>query len=254
MALPGPATLPATHLASLLLTANLGEPHKTLAPETRWLPPAELDSVRRETRDLATELGWHDRHGRLDREVAASLAVLCRPQVEFYGWIAHEGRTRGALAGRIGRDAVLAVRDPDETVRLRPIGHDRLPDRLVALTPDVPAGHGPPLVVSAAEVRATRPDGRTHTPAGVGIRRAPPDVRRAYQLATTPSTGHGELLVATSDVTGRRRTPRALRYTDTTVGRFAVLTETDGDRVRLEPATRADLVRHLAKMSDARRC
>ncbi len=248
MVLPAPAHLPAAQLAWLLADADLGEPHKTIAPEARWLPPAGHDAMRRQAQEVLTALGWRDRFGRLEREVAASLAVLCRPQVEYYGWIVHDGRTVGVLAGRIGREAVLAVHQPDATVWLSQVNSTRLAERLVAQTPDVPAGRGAPFTVSAAEVRATRRDGRQRTAAGVGVRRAAPEVRQARRLAGLPATGHGELSVARRDGWGRRRRAgQPLRYTDTSDGRFAVLFTGGPDRVRVEPAGRADLVRHLTR-------
>ncbi|MPZ80012.1 MAG: hypothetical protein GEV28_06270 [Actinophytocola sp.] len=249
MALPTPAKVPASLLAWLVADANLGELHKTLAPEARWRPPAGHDALRRQSHDQLTELGWRDRYGRLEREVAGSLAVLCRPRVEYYGWIAHGGHTIGVLAGQIGREAILAVCQPDSTVWLTSIHASRLAERLVAQTPDVPAGQGRPFTVSAAEVRSTRRDGRQRTPAGVGVRRAVPDVRQAQRLAALPATGYGELSVARRDELGRRhRARKPLRYTDTSDGRFTMLFAGGEDQVRVEPASRDDLVRHLNAM------
>lgn len=249
MVLPAPAKVPASLLAWLVADANLGELHKTLAPEARWLPPSGHDLLRRQGQELLTEQGWRDRGGKLEREVAGTLTVLCRPQVEYYGWIAHDGQTIGVLAGRIGREAVLAVHQPDSTVWVSSVNSTRLAERLVAQTPDVPAGRGGSFTVSAAEVRASGRDGRQRTPSGVGLRRAAPEVRRARQLAALPSTGHGELSVARRDGLGRRRrSPRPLRYTDTGEGRFTLSLLGDADQVRVEPAGRDDLVRQLTRM------
>ena len=251
MVLPAPARVPAEFLGWLVTDANLGELHKTLAPEVRWLPPTEHDALRRQGQETLTELGWRDRHGKLEREIAGSLTVLCRAQVEYYGWIAHDGQTIGVLAGRIGKEGVLAVHQPDSTVWLTSVNSTRLAERLVAQTPDVPAGRGGAFTVSSAEVRATRRDGRQRTPAGVGVRRAGPEVRHAQRLAALPTTGHGELSVARRDELGRRhRCPRPVRYTDTAEGRFALLFGRD-DQVRVEPAGRAELMRHLDRMGQA---
>jgi hypothetical protein len=248
MVLPKPVTVPAAQLARLLTDANLGEPHKVIAPEARWLPPAGHEALRRQSAELLTAHGWRDRTGRLDREVGAALAVLCRPQVEYYGWITHTGRTVGVLAGRIGREAVLAVHQDDSTIWICSIHPSRLGEELVQQTPPVPAGRGTPFTVSAAEVRSTTPDGRQRTTSGVGMRRAGPEVRQAQRLARLPSTGHGELSVARRDEWGRRqRASRPLRYTDTSEGRFAVLFTAGDDQVRLEPAGRPELFRHLAR-------
>lgn len=252
MTLPAPARVPASLLAWLVADADLGEPHKTLAPEAHWRAPAGHDALRRRTQELLTELGWRDRRGRLEREVAGSLAVLCRPRVEYYGWIAHDGRTIGVLAGKIAKEAILAVHQPDSTVWLTSIHASRLAERLVAQTPDVPAGRGRPFTVSAAEVRATRRDGRQRTPAGVGVRRATTEVRHARRLAALPATGHGQLSVARRDELGRRHRARnPLRYTDTSDGRFTLLFGGGEDQVRVEPAGRDDLVRHLTRMDQA---
>lgn len=247
MVLPAPAKVPAAFLAWLVADANLGELHKTLAPEARWLPPSGQDELRRRCQQLLTEQGWRDRHGKLEREVAGALTVLCRPRVEYYGWIAHAGQTIGVLAGRIGREAVLAVHQPDSTVWLTSVNSAKLAERLVAQTPDVPPGRGKSFTVSAADVRATRRDGRQRTSSGVVLRQAAPEVRLAQQLAALPSTGHGELSVARRDELGRRqRTPQPLRYTDTSDGRFIL--SVVSEQVRVEPAARDDLVRHLSRM------
>ncbi|MGB3439326.1 MAG: ESX secretion-associated protein EspG [Actinophytocola sp.] len=249
--LPAPAHVPAALLAWLVADANLGELHKTLAPEARWLPPSGHVAMRRQSQELLTALGWRDRRGNLEREVATALAVLCRPRVEYYGWITHDGRTVGVLAGRTGGESLLAVRQADSTVRLSRIGANRLAERLVAQTPDVPAGSGTPFTVSAAEVRSTRPDGRLRTPAGAGVRRAGPEARRVRRLAALPVGGFGELSVATRDEWGRRRrAAQPLRYTDTSEGRFVLLPGA-GDDVRVAPASRDDLVRHLTRMASS---
>lgn len=247
MALPAPVSVSTDLLAWLVADANLGELHKTLAPEARWLPPSDHDELRRRCQELLTELGWRDRHGRLEREVAGALTVLCRPRVEFYGWIAHDGQTIGVLAGRIGKEGVLAVHQPDTTVWLTSVNSTRLAERLVAQTPDVPPGRAKSFTVSAAEVRATRRDGRQVTPSGARVRQAAPEVRQARQLAALPSTGHGELSVARRDELGRRqRSPHPLRYSDTSGGRYIL--SFVSDQIRVEPAGRDDLVRHLYRM------
>jgi hypothetical protein len=250
--LPAPAEVPAALLAWLVADANLGELHKTLTPEAQWLPPAGHDALRRQGQEMLTELGWRDRHGKLEREVTGSLAVLCRPSVEYYGWIAHDGHTIGVLAGKLGKEAILAVHRPDATIALTSINSTRLAVRLVAQTPDVPAGRGKSFTVSAAEVRATRRDGRLRTPSGVGVRRAGPEVGLAQRLAGLPSTGHGELCVAKRDALSRRhRVPRPLRYTDTSEGRFMMRFLEGEDLVQVVPAGQDDLVRYLAQMEQA---
>jgi hypothetical protein len=246
------AVVPAPLLAWLVTDTRLGELHKTLAAEPRWLSTGEHDAMRREAGDVLTAMGWRDGTGRLEREVAGSLAVLCRPEVEFYGWITHGEHTVGVLAGRIGKESVLAVRHPDSTVRLSSINSGRLAERLVAQLPDVRPGRGRPFTASASEVRAARRDGRLPTPGGAGMRRASQEVRLAQRLAALPTTGHGELSVARRDEWGRRRrAPHSLRYTDTSDGRFALLFPDGHDQVGVQPADRTWLVRQLYLMEDA---
>jgi hypothetical protein len=131
-------------------------------------------------------------------------------------------------------------------------GANRLAERLVAQTPDVPAGAGTPFTVSATDVRSTRPDGRRRTSTGVGVRRAGPELRRARRLVALPVSGYGELSVAARDEWGRRqRAAQPLQYTDTSEGRFTLLPGAGDDQVRMAPAGREDLVRHLTAMAPA---
>ena len=103
-------------------------------------------------------LGLLDNRGRLDVEVAASLAVLCRAGAEFYGWINEGDKTKGVLAAAIGREAVLAIRDGDDG--------DGHPD-----PPGVPAdGAGRPAPGRAPGPRR----GRSTSCARTARRRRPP--------------------------------------------------------------------------------
>lgn len=254
MVLRAPARVPADLLAWLVIEHQLGELHKTLLPEARWYPRAEHDVLCGQGRELLFMQGWRDRRGNLEREVAASLTVLCRPVEEFYGWIHRDGNTVGVLTGRIGTEAVLAIRRPDATVWLSQINSTKLTARLVAQTPDVPASPITPFTVSPDEVRATNRSGRERTPAGVGVRRASVDVRRAQRLATVPVSGYGELSTARRDQWGHRhRAEQPLRYADSVDGRIVTSVSTvDGQtQLRVEPAGRETLVRLLTQTHHA---
>ncbi|MFL6143203.1 MAG: ESX secretion-associated protein EspG [Labedaea sp.] len=84
-------------LTRLLSAERIGGLHRVLSPAAVWRPPDEAEAVTEAARDEIARLGWHDRRQRLDAEVAAALAVLCRGQSEFYGWISHGESTIGVL-------------------------------------------------------------------------------------------------------------------------------------------------------------
>lgn len=216
-----------------------------LAPTPVWLPTdVDDEAARAATADLRG-LGLLDRRGRVDPEVTASLAVLSRPRVEFYGWF-HEGdRTIGVLAGAIGREAVLAVSD-DETVWLSKSHVDRLADAVVAQTPDVPAGRGEAVTVLRSEAVAAGA-----TADGFGRRTPSPQVRLTHRIAALPKSGTGELHVAVRDDMGRRRqAPQPLCYVDTPHGRWLTqrLPSGSDEQLTLAPGSRAALASMLARM------
>src|SRR5881394_730429 len=101
MALQQPLTLSAEALVRLVDMENLGELHVTLKPLAVWRPQKDREVFDKAIRDELAQMGLVDRRGRLDVEVASSLAVLCRPRTEFYGWIHREGHTMGVLAAAI---------------------------------------------------------------------------------------------------------------------------------------------------------
>jgi len=241
--LPAPASIAARTLAALIAAEEIGEPHVVLAPTPVWM--SDRDPLRAETAEAMTTLGWRDRFGRLEREVAATLTVLCRPTTEFYGWITRDGQTVGVLAATIGKEAVLAVRQPDSTIRLSNVHSERLAEQLVAQTPDIAPGRAKPLTFSPAELRATNRTGRVRTAAGVGLRPASPEVRRAKALIALPTTGAGELYTAKRDHTGRRLADdQPVSYVDSVDGRYAERA-LPGGQVSVRPVGRADLVAEL---------
>ncbi|HEY7591830.1 MAG TPA: ESX secretion-associated protein EspG [Actinophytocola sp.] len=250
MVLSRPLTLDAEALARLVRLENLGELHVTLKPLGVWRPRAEEVRVETETRARLLREGLLDRRGRLDVEVAASLAVLCRAGAEFYGWINEGERTRAVLAAAIGREAVLAIREDDE-VTIAQIRPESLPQVLVAQIPDVPPARGEAHNIMRSEAVAAV-GGRHRTEAGVGSRPAPREVRAVQQIAALPTTGGGELYVAVRDRASRRRpVANPLRYADTSMGRWLNLMSDAGggeQRVLVAPATKADLIRRLQEM------
>ncbi|MGQ0838895.1 MAG: ESX secretion-associated protein EspG [Actinokineospora sp.] len=239
-------------LAWLVAWANLGELHRTLAPTHRWHPKSTGHETAEFARATVAELGLVDRRDRLDVETAASLSVLCRPRVEFYGWIHDGARTAGVLAAAIGGEAVFAVR-AGGTVWIGRAQPNRLAKTLVDQTPDVRAGRGEPVTVSRLDAVAGI-GGTRRTASGIGTRPASAEVRLAHRIAELPLTGSGELHVAVRDDTGRRRqAPRPLRFGDTAHGRwlnFAVAGPGGDDRILLAPAGRPELA---AKLMDMRR-
>lgn len=246
MVLPAPAQLKARVLARI--TADLGDLHHTLAPTATWRPPGAPDPHDAETADALTRLGWRQRDGSLDREVAASLTVLCRPSVEFYGWLTHDGATTAVVAAAAGREAVLALRS-DSSVWLSSVPAKRLAERLVAQLPDAPSAGGNPISVALADLNATSRTGRVRDQGGVLARRADPAVRHVQWLMSLPVTGSGELYAAARDDDGTRHShDEPVEYVDTSVGRV-LATKPDACHLRVGPGSHDDLVAELLRRS-----
>jgi hypothetical protein len=245
MVLPGPARLSVQALTWLVKAERIGEPHPVLAPAAMWYPPDEQDELHAAAREEIAALGWFDRRGRLEIEVTVALAILCRAETEFFGWITHNGSTVGVLAAGIGRHGLLAVRDGD-SVWLRHVGRSVLAERLVDQTPDVSVGAGKPVTVSRAEVRGSV-RGQRLTEAAVQVGPAAVAVRRVQQLVALPRTGGGELYAAVRDAMGRYRLGEPLRYTDTQYGRYLTLA-LGRDQTLVAPASRAELLARLREL------
>lgn len=249
MVLPRPLTLHSDLLARLVRIERLGELHLALAPSARWLPKDIGRNADQLARAEFARLGLMDRRGRLDAEVEATFAVLCRARLEYFGWL-HDGETTiGVLSAAIGREAVLAIRHGMEVV-LTQNHPDRLAEALVDQAPDLRPGRVQPLMVREADLMAA-PGGRVRSPSGVGSRSASFEVRQIQQIARYPLIGSGELHVAVRDSLGRRTVVRdPLRYADTTIGRvFTMIVDVAGDRrIRVASATKADLVDRLHEL------
>ncbi|HEU5472187.1 MAG TPA: ESX secretion-associated protein EspG [Actinophytocola sp.] len=253
MVLPKRLTLPAETLARMVALESLGELHITLKPPAMWRPRHLEDEEEARARAEFRRLGLFDRRGRLDVELVASLAVLCRPGVEFYGWISRDETTIGVLAAAIGREAVLAVRTGDQ-VTLSQIRPETLPESLVGQSADIPPGRGDAFSMLQSEALASA-GGHRRTEAGVGTRMASAEVRLAQKIAEQPTTGGGQLSVAVRDGIGRRKaSPHPLRFADTPNGRWLNQTTPVGNgdnRIFIAPASHRDLVHRLQEMHRA---
>ncbi|SMD16364.1 EspG family protein [Kibdelosporangium aridum] len=236
--LPRPVRLPVDALATLLRQERIGELPEVLAPAAVWRPRDEVQAAQASAYEEAKRLGWLDRHGRLDVDVAAALSVLCRASVEYYGWIA---RRRSILAAATGREAILAVRD-DTEISLRKAKASKLAEALVGQLPDMRPGSGTPVSVPVDELRAAA---RKRRPAR-------PDLRQVLQVMAQPSAGSGELWVAVRDSLGRRtEVTHPLRYADTKWGRFLNLAtvSSGGDLwLTVAPASPSELVTRLRSL------
>ena len=174
-------------------------------------------------------LGWLDQRGRLDVDVTEALSVLCRPAVEYSGWITVGDTTTGVIVAEGRQSALLAV-ERDGWVSLRSVRPASPSQVLAAQTPDVGAGRGVPFHVRRADVLAFT-GGRRRSDGGVTIRPVPLEVRRLHEIAALARTGSGEFRVAVRDGVGRRRVaPTTVSYVDTVVGRYVTLTKVaDGE-------------------------
>lgn len=249
MVLPAAAHLSTRVLSGIVAANGLGDLHRTLAPTAIWRPPGAPDPRDAETADALTRLGWRQRNGSLDREVAASLAVLCRPDAEFYGWLTHDDATTAVLAAATGREAVLAVRRPDATVWLSTIPAKRLAERLVAQLPEAVSADGASVTVALTDLHAANRNGQVRAQGGVIARRADPDVRHVQWLMSLPVTGAGELYAAVRDDNDTRLThDEPVEYADTATGRV-LATKPDPRHLRVGPGSRDDLVAELHRRS-----
>jgi EspG family len=246
MVLPGPTRLSVAALTWLLEAEQLGEPHPVLASAAVWRPSVEEDELRTATRAEIAALGWYDRRARLDVEVAAALAMVCRAESEFFGWITRDRTTIGVLAAGLGKHGLMAIRDED-SVWLKHIGRDTLAETLVAQLPDVAAGQGKPLAVSRVELMR----GRRVNQTAVRVGQAGSDARQVQRIMALPRTGSGELYAAARDGMGRYWASEPVRYADTQDGRYLNL-PTGTDQVLVAPARPTDLVDRLTRLARSR--
>ncbi|TCP56878.1 ESAT-6 protein secretion system EspG family protein [Tamaricihabitans halophyticus] len=245
-----PVTISAASLATLLHRERIGVPHITLSPTAMWLDHDERRDADKQAGEEIDGLEVGDQRG-LDVEFAASLAVLCRPTVEYYGWINEGKTTLAVLAASIGNEAVLAVRE-NETVFINQLDPERLPEGLVAQIPELAPAKGKPINVAQEEMLAEAEQART--PSRVITRTASHAVRQVQSISSLPTDGGGELYVAVRDSLGRRKhTEQPLRYADTSEGRWLNITLPGQARTMLviSPGTRKDIARRMRDMHAA---
>jgi hypothetical protein len=245
MVLPGPATVATGVLAWAVREERLGEPHPVLAPTARWRPRTGWAEAKELAHQEFARLGWLDRRGRLDVDVVAALAVLCRADSECYGWISEGGHTIAVLTAATGRPGLLAIRDGD-LVRLSHIRSTELAEKLVAQLPPVPAARTQPLRVLRDELAVTTRDGRRRSETGVIFAPAGTPARLVRQLGALPTLGTAELHVAVRDSAGRHRAAQPLRCVDTSRGRYFYLIR--NGEVLVAPGGRAELVARLREL------
>jgi hypothetical protein len=244
-----PVTVTGDLLAWLVRAEGLGELHPVLRPAVRWVPRAGHEEVEGRYREELGRFGAVDRRGRLDVEVLASLAVLCRGATEFWAFIEVGGAVRGVLVAAVGAERVLAIRDAN-SVWLSQVRQRKLVEALVAQAPEVAAGRCRVVTVRRSDLLTTRA-GRQRTATGVILRPADAAVLEVQRVAALRHTGGGEMFVGVRDgAGGYRMVDQPLRYVDTKNGRFLnrVMTEAGEARVRVGPGGRADLVRQLMEM------
>ncbi|MCE7008542.1 ESX secretion-associated protein EspG [Kibdelosporangium philippinense] len=246
---PRPMRVALNTLMRLVRAENIGELPDVLTPAAGWQPEAEEKALDGQLREECTRLGWFDQRGRLDVDVAAALSVLCRPTIEYSGWITVGDTTAGVIVAATGRSALLAI-EQDGWVSLRSVGSASLPRVLVAQTPDVGAGRGEPFRVRRADVLAF--DGGQHRPhGGVAVHPVPLEVRRLHEIAALGRTGGGEFRVAVRDGVGRRHVAsNTVSYVDTVVGRYVTLARMVNGEVEMfiAPADHRALVARLLEV------
>lgn len=229
--------LPVNTLARLLRHERIGELPEVLAPAAVWQPRDEAETAQASAYEEAQRLGWLDRRRKLDIDVTMSLKVLCRANIEYYGWIGQ----RGILAAATGREAILAIKDSDE-ISLRQAKARKLPEALVGQLPEVDPGSGTPVSVRLTDLRAAAQQRKPGTTS----------IREVLKVMAQPSSGGGELWVAVRDSIGRRtEIAHPLRYVDTDWGRFLNLaTVSSGGELWLTvaPATPSELVTRLRNL------
>jgi hypothetical protein len=206
-------------LRRVLRTRGHGDPHLTLADGAVWSDPATDRAADDEAWRAFTRAGLADGDDELDW-----LALLARPQVEYYGWITEGPTTTAVLAAATGANAIVANRSGNG-VYLAPADANRLADAVVAYLPPARPGRGRSINVP-----------RTDLAAAAGF----------AELAALDRTGAGEFHVAVRDrTTGRRACcPHPIGYQDTVAGRWLVqiVPGHDQDWVTATPATQ-DLLR-----------
>jgi hypothetical protein len=232
-------------------------------PEALFVLPDTADRQRRvqatvrACEELA-QLRLFDRQRGVHPALLDTFRLLARPEVEFYGYLAHQQHREPftALAAAGGGRGVLAVLD-DTTLALHPVRGDSIAEALIGQLPPVPAAHGQSLTVPASTVDGG-PSGR---PADeefsvfAGQARTDPAVTRLKRLADEPRTGGAQFHVAVRDRNGRRhRNAFPLNVIDVESGRWFIQRQHNTSRevwITAAPAAPQTLATKLYEMCHA---
>jgi hypothetical protein len=180
-------------------------------PEALFVLPDTADPQRRAKATVRaceelTGLGLFDRQRGVHSALLDTFRLLARPEVEFYGYLAHQQHTEPFVAlAAAAEDGVLAVLD-DANLALHPVRAASVAEALVGQLPPMPAAHGQSITVPASAI-----DGhggqQTEAEFSVFAGQAPtdPSVTRLKRLAEEPRTGGAQFHVAVRDSSGRRR-------------------------------------------------
>jgi hypothetical protein len=259
-------TLSLDTLATVWQRENLGELHNVLVDTPVWRDEeADRDALHSATGELAQQglLVGRDLHP----DLRATLNLLARPSMEYYGWIAYTDPERGdvniaVLVAATGTDAVLVVRD-GRTVHLEPARAEGMAETLLGHLPALPAARGRSVNLPEAEVRQLVAD-RMHAAPGTSkplpasafdiFPRASmaEDARELVAAMDEPRSGGGELYVAARVRSGeRRRCEHPVIFVDTQRGRWMtqVSSGRPGERwIVSAPASRQLLLSKLNEM------
>lgn len=232
-----PVTLSLDTLTTVWRRENLGEPHNVLVSVPAWRDEdAEREALGRAVAELRGRglLMGRDLHP----DLRATVELLARPSMEYYGWIATTTNAKGdpvdigVLVAATGQDAVQIVRDHD-IVHLSPARSEGVAEALVGHLPPVSAARGRSMNLPEAQMRRLLSDRAQVTPGGG----APPlpaeafdvfgrasmaeDARDLVTAMELARTGGGELYVAARGRGGeRRRCANPIVYVDTVQGRW----------------------------------
>jgi hypothetical protein len=231
-------------------------------PEALFVLPDTADRQRRAQATVRAceelaQLGLFDRQRGVHPTLLDTFRLLARPEVEFYGYLAHQQPREPftALAAATGGRGVLAILD-DATLALHPVRPDSIAETLIGQLPPVPAAHGQSLTVPAATFDG--PSGRPpdeEFSVFAGQARTDPAVTRLKRLADEPRTGGAQFHVAVRDRNGRRRRNAfPLNVIDVESGRWFIQRQHNTSRevwITAAPATPQTLATKLYEMCHA---
>jgi hypothetical protein len=236
-----PVRLSITALTRMMATQRLGPPHLAIKAAPMYM---NLEADREADAEMWADfkaLDLVDRRSRLDGDALDSLSLLARPANEYFAHFIENGRRFSALvaSGSTDGEAVLAFRDGD-TVELRSLRQESLPETLLRQLPDAPAARVESLNVRLEDLRH-----------GGGSGHGAQDIYKFKRLTDEPITGQGELYVGVRDYYGEYSSNQdnPLRYEDRASGRV-IVTLSRGGYLSVAPATKRLL---LDRLNEARR-